>query len=45
MEHIQHRMGEKINCHIVVFSEKLGVLVQSENIVQFLKNYHNENNE
>lgn len=45
MEHIQHRMGEKINCHIVVFSEKLGVLVQSENVVQFLKNYHNENNE
>lgn len=42
MEHIQYRMGEKINCNVIVFSEKLGVLIQSENVEQFLKQYHNQ---
>ena len=42
MYHIRYRMGEYVNCCVVVFSEKLGVLIQSENVECFLEQYHNK---
>lgn len=39
IEHIKNRIGEQIQVDVVVFSEKLGILAQSNGVETFLKKY------
>lgn len=39
IEHIQYRLQKKIEINVILFSEKMGVLAQSQGVEAFLKKY------
>ena len=39
IEHIQYRLQKEIEINIILFSEKMGILAQSQGVEAFLKKY------